>query len=247
MQKVHSEDWGREAYWLLQIRGQKDNNRHEEDTDSIQGVLEDILVHVQTRGAYTFVDVGVEIHGPEGYAVLPQRNEHTRFLTDVLGINPEDINYKMKQVDPWSGVEEIVGARWNFSEDPLTNNRISYAQLYTSDKTPLYNASMQQKVPVVGGIAVLKMKDANVNLVFLQGLYANLTGGWRASMPVVTRLEARVPLRHAVHVFDDAKLDPRMYRGLVTIVANRLTWCVWGSLDKCYHSLHKTGSGEWTR
>jgi hypothetical protein len=226
--KVHGEDWGRNAYWFLQVRGQKDDNRHQQSTDSISEVLNKILRYVNTRRAYVFVDVGIEIHGPEGFSVLPRRHGHTQLLEKVLGIDPEDVNYKEKEVDPWSGVEEIAGARWNLHH-PLTENEISYVQLYTSDKAPFYNASIpKKKMPEVGAIAALKMKDVDANLNFIQNLYANLLGGWKASMPVVTRLEARVPFRHAAQVFDDTKLVPTMYQGLVNIVANQYTWCVRG-------------------
>ncbi|KAJ7775897.1 hypothetical protein DFH07DRAFT_951799 [Mycena maculata] len=205
--EIHKTDWGRTSYWFLQIRNQKDRTRNppgsrRELQESIQDLLSDAVVEHAT----VFVDIGVEIQPPKGYAVLPLRERLSDLRMALLGLSEEECELGDAYHDPWAGVAAIGGGRWNTKKNRLTANKISYTQVYTTDKSALYHASKGHRMPRLAEMMALRLKDANQEIDMLREVYANLRSCLSKKKEIATRIEARVPLDRASYMFEDARL-----------------------------------------
>ncbi|KAJ7036992.1 hypothetical protein C8F04DRAFT_1257535 [Mycena alexandri] len=220
---LEREAWGQHAYWLLQIHGAKDGTRHPVDVSSISSVIDDLLEHVDRDDCYIFVDVAIEIHAENpAFGVLPLRAGHPKLLTDILGIPEEHTG--TTQLDVWGGISMVAGARWNFADNPVTPNQISYMQLYVTDKAALYNASLKNRMPVLTTMAPLKLTDPNQEIPFMQKVYSTLHSAATNGMPIATRLEVRVPISRATRVFTPARLNHAQYNGVVHVLPLNTIW-----------------------
>ncbi|KAJ7303155.1 hypothetical protein DFH08DRAFT_986623 [Mycena albidolilacea] len=221
---ILAQPWGSSAYWLLQIRGVKDETRHPASEDRVADKLHQLLRDVRSSGAHTYVDVAIEIHPPDGWGVLLLRNGHEELLRRVVGIPEDKVPLESKRLDVWSGVASTAGAHWDWADDPKSPSRISYAQLYVSDKALLYNAGLEGRMPVLNATHPLKMVTADQELTFLCGVYKNLHGGLQNLVPVATRFEVRVPKHYATTVFNGACLNLANFDNTVTVAKLTTIW-----------------------
>ncbi|KAJ6487532.1 hypothetical protein DFH09DRAFT_1105856 [Mycena vulgaris] len=224
MNKLRDLEWGRGAYFLLQIRGVKDITRVRSN-DTVRTQILQLLVNVASEDAYVWVDVGLEVHPPPGFGVLPRRDSHQELVELLLHITPEQwAQCKSPSLDVWAGISSVAGGRWSFAANPVTAARISYIQLYTTDKAALYNASTRSKVPTLAGMQVLKLTDAEDRISQVTEVYRVLLEWHRAKTPIVLRLEARVPLAHAVDVFPLADIDLELLRNQIFVLPAENIW-----------------------
>ncbi|KAE9385093.1 hypothetical protein BT96DRAFT_950091 [Gymnopus androsaceus JB14] len=218
MDKIREHSWGTHAYWFIQIRGAKDDTRHHGPIDdaTINHILQNIIRHQSV----IFLDMGLEIHLPEGYASMPARAVecHSELAEIAWNIDPgREWDYGLYQPDVWAGVADIAGFRCNYSKQPRTQNRISYIQVYTTDKFATYNASSQ------GSKAVLKMNGPDDVVTPLAKVYGVTAANQTAKTLTVTRLEARVPLMYAKTV-NRAELQVSDFRGVIHAVPVKTIW-----------------------
>ncbi|KAJ7805246.1 hypothetical protein B0H14DRAFT_2611508 [Mycena olivaceomarginata] len=89
-----------------------------------------------------------------------------------------------------------AGGRWTFAE-PVTQRKISYIQVYTSDKAALYNAGQRQKIPMLAGTRALRLLHADEQIELVREIYNSLIENHNKFTPVVMRIEARVPFNKA--------------------------------------------------
>lgn len=194
MDRIHEYDWGTNAYWFLQIRGAKDLTRHSGPID--QETIATILTGVLQHRSIIFLDMGLEIHLPNAWASMPARQEesHLELARIAWGIDPDnEWDWALYEPDVWAGVETIAGFRCNFSAQPRTLNRISYVQVYTSDKFQTYNSSSHgSKALRLRGDQVLNMSEPDSVPTPITKVYEVTCTNQTARTPVVTRLEARV-------------------------------------------------------
>ncbi|KAJ7710714.1 hypothetical protein B0H17DRAFT_1324313 [Mycena rosella] len=235
MEAVLEEEWGQAAYWLLQIRGAKDLTRHQVgDRNSygrlrtVQQELDELLREVRVDNSQIYVDVGLEVHAadPKAWGVLPLRDGHIPLLSQMFDIPDDDwVNAGVFSLDTWAGLRDIAGGRWNLAKRPLTDYEIGYIQWYVSDKAPLYNTSLRNKTPKMGELSVMKLMDPEDDMPFLFDVYSNLLSACEDKMPVVSRLEVRVPYAEANDVLrSQVARDSRNFTGTIAVVPLEYIW-----------------------
>ncbi|KAJ7912811.1 hypothetical protein B0H13DRAFT_2659865 [Mycena leptocephala] len=226
MALLRNTPFGADAYWLIQVRGAKDLTRHGAGGDyaNVEDMADLLLLEVaHTAGDYVFVDVGVEIHPPSGFGVLALRDQHNTLVAQLLSTTSEIIDEGHVHIDPWAGTAQAAGGRWNFTSNPVAPGEVSYFQLYTSDKAPVYNASHAHKIPLIPGMKVLRLKkDDPHGLANLAGMHNNLDEMATANSSIVLRAEARVPYAKINHVFRG--LSRRGLRPLIIIAEAQKLW-----------------------
>ncbi|KAF8194896.1 hypothetical protein K438DRAFT_1761175 [Mycena galopus ATCC 62051] len=212
MTKLRDLEWGRGAYFLLQIRGVKDLTRDLPNNDLARRQIQRLLANVAQQDAFIWVDVGLEIHPPPNCGILPCRDSHQELMELLLGITPEE----------WA---RVAGGRWSFAANPVTAAGISYIQVHTTDKAALYNASTRSKVPTLAGMQVLKLNDAEGQIPLVEDVYGTLHKWRAAKTAVVLRVEARVPLRNVGRVFPIlGDIDLGALRSYVFVVDAETIW-----------------------
>lgn len=220
---VHQKPWGANAYWLLQIRGVKDGRRRGGHTQPSE-LSRALLAKVNKHQAHVFLDVAIELHPPQGWGVVAKRATLEAMLCDLLGINEDDYHGGSEQIDVWAGVDELAGVRVTFPT-PVGAADISYVQVYTSDKAALYNAALEEKIPTVPALPIIRMANADTPLPMPAAIYTQLHSCQQNAQPIILRIEARVPEHLSDFVFDDT-VGPQDIRPFVTICGVSYLWCV---------------------
>ncbi|KAF9070183.1 hypothetical protein BDP27DRAFT_1512892 [Rhodocollybia butyracea] len=195
--------WGKHAYWFVQMRGIKDKSRHL--IFQTETVVDDILRDINRQTSTVFLDVGLEVHLQADYAGLPARGPHVHQLlaNNIWGLTTAEWQDSLPtyQPDVWASNAHVAGFRCNFSRHPVTENQIYYAQVYASDKFQTYSAGSSSGLLLLAS-QVLKMKGPDDAPVQLQKIYQAISENQLARTPTVVRLEVRVPSHRAALVYD---------------------------------------------
>ncbi|KAJ3966213.1 hypothetical protein EV361DRAFT_954291 [Lentinula raphanica] len=232
MTAIRQHPWGSGAYWFIQIRGAKDLTRDHHFDHLTQAQLDLILDGIDLDQSIIYLDLGIEIHLPDGYAAMPdRRNESHAGLAETLwGIDPQqDWDYDDYAPDCWAGVADIAGFRCNFAGGPRTPNRISYVQVYTTDKFQTYNASGTYGGALqLFGPAVLKMKGPDDVPLAISKVYSATQKNLSDQTPTASRFEARVPLQHARALdrlgYNRRELRPSDLADFLIVLPSRAIW-----------------------
>ncbi|KAJ3791717.1 hypothetical protein GGU11DRAFT_751208, partial [Lentinula aff. detonsa] len=222
MSLIRAHEWGRSAYWFVQIRGAKDTTRHLDRT-STDAHIDSILTNVDRDGNIIFLDMAVEVHLPEGWASMPARYKDCHFgMAQLLwGFQEEDWDYKTYHPDIWAGITDFAGFRANFSASPRTAKLISYIQVYTTDKFQTYKTS--GKAFRLFGSQILRMTDPDEVPAPLKKVYEATADNQENGTPCVTRFEARVPLHHAQDLYD-TNIRPAALARVLHVVRTEVIW-----------------------
>ncbi|KAJ3965337.1 hypothetical protein EV361DRAFT_1020375 [Lentinula raphanica] len=227
MTSIRRFSWGSGAYWFIQIRGAKDITRDHRFDRLTQPQLDTILGNIDLNHSVVYVDLGLEIHLPEGYAAMPdrRRENHVGLAEALWAIDPqEEWDYKDYSPDPWAGVADIAGYRCNYASDPITENLISYVQVYTTDKFQTYNTS-----GTFGGAlqvfppSVLKMANPDDMPQAITKVYSATQTNLSQQTPTATRFEARVPLHRAFHL-DQLGVEIEDIAPFLIVLPSRAIW-----------------------
>lgn len=225
MDQIHQYTWGQNAYWFIQMRGTKDLTRHHGAIT--ENVIDLVLTNVLRDQSIIFLDMGVEIHLAPGWASMPARvtDCHPEMAQILWGIDSgSDWDYQLHQPDVWAGVADIAGFRCNYAKAPRTRNRISYIQVYSSDKFQTYNASSEgSKALHLHGKHALNMRHPDVTPGPLTKVYRATCDNQTAATPTVTRFEARVPLQCAREVYAE-DLSPASLREVIHVLPAKVIW-----------------------
>ncbi|KAJ3804631.1 hypothetical protein F5876DRAFT_82850 [Lentinula aff. lateritia] len=225
MDSIRTYPWGANSYWFIQIRGAKDLTR--DYSELTQGQMDIILEHVDQHLSVIFVDVGLEIHLPGGYAAMPDRTQdgHANLAEALWGIDSEtEWDYYKYEPDSWAGVADIAGFRCNFASEPRTTNRISYIQVYTSDKFQTYNTSGEYGAALqVFGPSVLKMSHPDEIPPSISKVYQASESNLRENTPTATRCEARVPL-HLAFQLDSIQVEIADLAPFLHVLPSKAIW-----------------------
>lgn len=241
MEEIRTYDWGKNAYWFLQIRGAKDDTRHQGPlTDT---VIDRVLENVIRPRSSIYLDVGRELHLPDGWACMPARgvNLHPRLAQILWGIDEDDEwTYDSYEVDPWAGLVDIAGFRANYASNPMTSNLISYVQVYSTDKFATYNSSSatNYKAVRVHPQQILNMRSPEEVPANIMKVYQVTAENQIAQTLTVTRMEARVPLPFAKDVYNPI-ISPRKLKKCLHAIPVGVIW--WAS---CCHTYFVCGYSQ---
>ncbi|KAF9059828.1 hypothetical protein BDP27DRAFT_1371083 [Rhodocollybia butyracea] len=127
LHNIQRYQWGKHAYWFVQMRGIKDKSRLE--------------VHLGANYA------GLPARGPHVHQLL---------ANDIWGLTTEEWQDSLPtyQPDVWASNAHVAGFRCNFSRHPVTENQIYYAQVYASDKFQTYNAGSSSGLLLLASQAI---------------------------------------------------------------------------------------------
>ncbi|KAJ3780488.1 hypothetical protein GGU10DRAFT_380579 [Lentinula aff. detonsa] len=222
MSLIRAQEWGRSAYWFIQIRGSKDTTRHL-DRNFTEANIDSILTDIDRDGNIIFLDMAIEVHLPQGWASMPARYKECHFgMARLLwGFEEEDWDYDNYHPDIWAGITDFAGFRANFSKSPRTRNLISYIQVYTTDKFQTYKTS--GKAFRIFGSQILKMTDPDLIPVPLRNVYEATAENQVNVTPCVTRFEARVPLHRARHIYN-TDIRPAALARVLHVVRTEVIW-----------------------
>lgn len=214
--------WGKNMYFLLQLRGFKDLSRSPEPLTRYDITM--ALSDIDWRRARIWVDMAAELHTPYEFAPLILRAQHSSFMQQAFDLTPEDVSDG--EIDPWAATAEAAGGRWNFSDNPRSLHQITSAQVYTTDKNLIYNASFDDRVAKLKPKHAVCMSNQNSKLVVVDQMLVNVVDALTESMPIVARAEVRVPLNKADNVMKGPATMRRLLRRLVAVQWTNEVWYV---------------------
>ncbi|KIY60849.1 hypothetical protein CYLTODRAFT_460360, partial [Cylindrobasidium torrendii FP15055 ss-10] len=197
--------WGRSAYVFLQMRGVKDLTKHGSDRTATVTQIDSLLLDVRKSNAHIFLDVAVQIeHQDPAWSILPRSDDkaHMDIISSLFRVNARDLDSGTYNINPWCCLQQVGGADMSYKE-PLTQYRISKAQVYSSDKFYAYNASIKhtQRSLHINGTEFLEMNNGDKAPRPLSKVYNACLDAARESIPCTLRVEIRVPLDEAARVF----------------------------------------------
>lgn len=227
MQNIRRHEWGKHAYWFIQMRGIKDRSRHE--VNDTREIVDNLLGDINRQTSTVFLDVGLEVHLADGYSSLPARAMHQDLAKGVWSISEEEWekNLHHYQPDVWAANAHIAGFRCHFSGVPVTVNQISYAQVYTSDKFQTYNPSSSSGLLLLAS-QIIKMEGPDDPPIQINKIYQAIFENQIAQTPTVVRFEARVPSHRAefvyIHDQEQTELDPVDFWNFIYAVPVEFVW-----------------------
>ncbi|KAJ7049789.1 hypothetical protein C8F01DRAFT_1092988 [Mycena amicta] len=221
---IRQNDFGRHAYWLLQIRNEKDGTRCSLDLDSHQLMMDRLLEDVFRADAVIYVDVACEIHAfkqTHRMSVFAKRDALQELTCLLLDIDEADFLSGKQTTDMWAGLVHFAGTRILF-DPPVGQFQAAYFQLYTTDKVALYNATKGN--PMLAGVTLLKMQNGDDTPVRVSSITQTLAEFQRKPVPIVLRAEARVPLQRSHLVFRQESMSIANIEPHVAVLHPSIAW-----------------------
>ncbi|KAJ7720248.1 hypothetical protein B0H16DRAFT_1793600 [Mycena metata] len=192
--------WALSMYFLAQIRGVKDNFRHD---GACKQTLRRLLENIKTDAStVVYVDVGLEVKvnpNPDPvdgdeilWSSLPINNLNAHLR--VMGIDPEHMEGVTKFTDLWCMTTDISGFRLDATRRPggVGPHRVVYAQVYVTDKFATYHAGNNRTIHPKD---LLKMTDTKNSIHGASKMVRIFNDN--QTVPVHVRYELRVPFAHA--------------------------------------------------
>ncbi|KAJ6454435.1 hypothetical protein C8R45DRAFT_1112050 [Mycena sanguinolenta] len=203
--------WASSMYFLAQIRGVKDDFRHER---ACREALDRLLENIQTDDTtVVYVDVGLEVKVKQD-AVEDEEDEVEEINWSSLPINDFDTHLRVMGIDPgsmqlvkrftdlWCMTTDLSSFRFDATHRPggVGSHHAVYGQIYVTDKFATHHAGKDR---VVGTPAAIQIRPKDVLDMADKESYIHGTSKLvrifndNQLIPVHVRYELRVPVAHA--------------------------------------------------
>ncbi|KAJ6449486.1 hypothetical protein C8R45DRAFT_1114686 [Mycena sanguinolenta] len=203
--------WASSMYFLAQIRGVKDDFRHER---ACREALDRLWENIQTDDTtVVYVDVGLEVKVKQD-AVEDEEDEVEEINWSSLPINDFDTHLRVMGIDPgsmqlvkrftdlWCMTTDLSSFRFDATHRPggVGSHHAVYGQIYVTDKFATHHAGKDR---VLGTPAAIQIRPKDVLDMADKESYIHGTSKLvrifndNQLIPVHVRYELRVPVAHA--------------------------------------------------
>jgi hypothetical protein len=225
--------WGRDLFFLHQVRGTKATTEHRMDTPSAGDALSAFLFENSIPERYTeegiwYIDVGLEISSLEGKCLLWRTDSHSHVVRRVTGVSEQHAN-RITELGSQQYARDLSSHLLDVSGCRITPGRrgegqfeVLYLQLYSTDKSLTYNpegiyfSKAMYCVEAIGKVQPPSFTES------LYHVYRNASLSQKSNANA--RVEVRVPIQHATTALTN--LSYGLVQQSLLAFSNESWWCV---------------------